>query len=97
MLVGTVQEQSTGRKGVSVQVNMEALRSRYDRETRNHFKRYKLSRRTITWYDLSKGENLSIMDSDVTEGAAHAARLAFELGCQVVKQNGPVQSNHFVR
>ena len=32
-----------------------------------------------------RGENLSIMDGDVTEGAAHAARLAFELGCQVVK------------
>ena len=32
-----------------------------------------------------RGENLNIMEGDDTKGAAHAARLAFELGCDVVK------------
>jgi DhnA family fructose-bisphosphate aldolase class Ia len=32
-----------------------------------------------------RGENLSIVEGDDTGGAAHAARLAFELGCNVVK------------
>ncbi len=32
-----------------------------------------------------RGENLNLDDSDSTSGVAHAARLAWELGCNVVK------------
>ena len=32
-----------------------------------------------------RGENLSVMDGDDTEAVAHAVRLGFELGCDVVK------------
>ena len=32
-----------------------------------------------------RGKNLSIDNSDITGGVAHAARLAWELGCNVVK------------
>jgi class I fructose-bisphosphate aldolase len=33
----------------------------------------------------ARGPNLDIMNSDSTNGYAHAARLAFELGCNIVK------------
>tara|TARA_Y100001935_G_C16978298_1_gene347477 strand:- start:118 stop:579 length:462 start_codon:yes stop_codon:yes gene_type:complete len=41
-----------------------------------------------------RGENLDIMEGDDTNAAAHAARLAFELGCDVVKTKwtGSVES-----
>ena len=32
-----------------------------------------------------RGENLNLDESDITSGVAHAARLAWELGCNVVK------------
>ena len=86
-LVGTVKEaKARGAKGVSVQVNMGSYAEPEMIE--------RLGSVTGQAYDLEvpvlgmiypRGENLDIMDNDDTFGAAHAARLAFEIGCNVVK------------
>ena len=87
VLVGSVEESlSRGAKGVSVQVNMGSP------DEPEMIERLGLITQDAHFLDCPvlgmiypRGENLSIMDGDDTNGAAHAARLAFELGCDVVK------------
>ncbi len=87
VLVGSVEESlSRGAKGVSIQVNMGSP------DEPEMIERLGLITQDAHFLDCPvlgmiypRGENLSIMDGDVTNGAAHAARLAFELGCDVVK------------
>jgi DhnA family fructose-bisphosphate aldolase class Ia len=87
ILVGSVEESiSRGAKAVSVQVNMGSpdepeMIERLGVITQDaHF----LSCPVLGMI-YPRGENLEIMDGDDTQGASHAARLAFELGCDVVK------------
>ena len=87
MLVGSVEEAlSRGAKGVSVQVNMGSP------EEPEMIERLGLITQDSHYLDCPvlgmiypRGKYLSVMKEDETDGAAHAARLAFELGCQVVK------------
>lgn len=96
ILVGSVEESlSRGAKGVSVQVNMGSpdepeMIERLGLVTQDaHF----LSCPVLGMI-YPRGENLDVMEIDETNGAAHAARLAFELGCDVVKTKwtGSVES-----
>lgn len=87
VLVGSVEESlSRGAKGVSVQVNMGSpdepeMIERLGLVTQDaHF----LSCPVLGMI-YPRGENLDVMEGDDTQGAAHAARLAFEMGCDVVK------------
>ena len=87
VLVGSVEESlSRGAKGVSVQVNMGS------QDEPEMIERLGLITRDAHFFGCPvlgmiypRGENLSIIDGDDTKGSAHAARLAFELGCDVVK------------
>ena len=87
VLVGSVEESlSRGACGVSVQVNMGSP------EEPEMIERLGVITQDAQYLDCPvlgmiypRGENLSIMEGDDTMGAAHAARLAFELGCDVVK------------
>ena len=96
ILVGSVEESlSRGAKGVSVQVNMgspdepEMIERLGEITQESHFLNC-----PVLGMIYPRGENLDIMDGDDTQGAAHAARLAFELGCDVVKTKwtGSVES-----
>lgn len=96
ILVGSAEESlSRGAKGVSVQVNMgspdepEMIERLGEITQEAHFLDC-----PVLGMIYPRGENLEIMDGDDTEGAAHAARLAFELGCDVVKTKwtGSVES-----
>ena len=96
MLVGSVEEAlSRGAKGVSVQVNMGSpdepeMIERLGAITQDsHFLNC-----PVLGMIYPRGENLDIMEGDDTNAAAHAARLAFELGCDVVKTKwtGSVES-----
>ena len=96
ILVGSVEESlSRGAKGVSVQVNMgspdepEIMERLGEITQESHFLNC-----PVLGMIYPRGENLDIMDGDDTQGAAHAARLAFELGCDVVKTKwtGSVES-----
>ena len=87
VLVGSVEESlSRGAKGVSVQGNMGSpdepeMIERLGLVTQDaHF----LSCPVLGMI-YPRGENLDVMEGDDTHGAAHAARLAFEMGCDVVK------------
>ena len=87
VLVGSVEESlSRGAKGVSVQVNMGSpdepeMIERLGIITQDsHYLNC-----PVLGMIYPRGENLSVMENDDTEAAAHAARLAFELGCTVVK------------
>ena len=87
MLVGSVEESlSRGAKGVSVQVNMGSpdepeMIERLGQITQDsHYLNC-----PVLGMIYPRGENLKILENDDTQGAAHAARLAFELGCSVVK------------
>ena len=87
MLVGSVEEAlSRGAKGVSVQVNMgspdepEMIERLGSITQDSHYLNC-----PVLGMIYPRGENLNIMKGDDTKGAAHAARLAFELGCDVVK------------
>jgi len=87
VLVGGVEESlSRGAKGVSVQVNMGSP------DEPEMIERLGMITQDAHFLDCPvlgmiypRGENLDIIDGDETCGAAHAARLAFELGCDVVK------------
>ncbi|MDP6869165.1 MAG: 2-amino-3,7-dideoxy-D-threo-hept-6-ulosonate synthase [Candidatus Poseidoniaceae archaeon] len=87
ILVGSVEESLLrGANGVSVQVN---LGSQYEPEM---IERLGSVSEDANQHDLPllgmiypRGENLNLMPDDDTKGAAHAARLAFEMGCDVVK------------
>ena len=96
ILVGSVEESlSRGAKGVSVQVNMgspdepEMIERLGEITQEAHFLDC-----PVLGMIYPRGENLEIMEGDDTQGAAHAARLAFELGCDVVKTKwtGSVES-----
>ena len=87
ILVGSVKESlSRGASGVSVQVN---LGSSSEPEMIERLGMITTEAHILDCPVLGmiypRGENLSIMEGDDTNGAAHAARLAFELGCSVVK------------
>ncbi len=87
VLVGSVSEAlSRGAQAVSVQVNLG------DRNESDMLGR--LGTISEVCHELevpllgmiyARGENLEIMEGDKTNGYAHAARIAFELGCDVVK------------
>lgn len=87
VLVGSVEESlSRGAEGVSVQVNMGSP------DEPDMIERLGIITQDAHFLDCPvlgmiypRGENLEVMDGDNTQGAAHAARLAFELGCDVVK------------
>ena len=87
VLVGSVEEAlSRGAIGVSVQVNMgspeepDMIERLGHITTDSHYLNC-----PVLGMIYPRGENLNVMSGDDTEGAAHAARLAFELGCDVVK------------
>ncbi len=87
VLVGSVEESlSRGAKGVSVQVNMGSpdepdMIERLGMVTQDsHYLNC-----PVLGMIYPRGENLNVMENDDTKAVAHAARLAFELGCTVVK------------
>ena len=87
VLVGSVEESlSRGAKGVSVQVNMGSpdepdMIERLGMVTQDsHYLNC-----PVLGMIYPRGENLSVMENDETNAVAHAARLAFEMGCTVVK------------
>ena len=87
ILVGSVEESmSRGAKGVSVQVNMgspdepEMIERLGSITQDSHYLNC-----PVLGMIYPRGENLQRMEGDDTQGAAHAARLAFEMGCDVVK------------
>ena len=87
VIVGTVEEAvERGAKAVSVQVNMgsygegEMIESLGKITTEAH----KLQIPVLGMV-YPRGENLSVMENDSTNAVAHAIRLGFELGCDVVK------------
>ena len=87
ILVGSVEESlRRGAAGVSVQVNMgsrnEAAMIERLGSVSNDCHRLGVP---LLGMIYPRGKYLSIIDGDDTGGAAHAARLAFELGCDVVK------------
>ena len=87
MLVGSVEEAlSRGALGVSVQVNLGSVEEpeMIERLASTTEDSHYLNCPTMGMM-YPRGENLNIMQDDDTNGAAHAARLAFELGCDVVK------------
>lgn len=87
VLVGTVKEAiGRGAKGVSVQVNLgsHSEPEMIERLGLITAEAHELGIPTLGMI-YPRGENLSIIEGDDTKGAAHAARLAFELGCDVVK------------
>lgn len=87
VLVGTVQEAiSRGAKGVSVQVNMGSYGEGEMLETLGMISSDTHAENIpLLGMIYPRGENLSVMSEDDTEAAAHAARLGFELGCDVIK------------
>ena len=87
VLVGTVEEVvSRGACGVSVQVNMG---SKYEHKMIERLGMISCDTHKfgvpLLGMIYPRGENLKIMENDDTNASAHAARLAFELGCDVVK------------
>lgn len=87
VLVGTVEEAiNRGAKGVSVQVNMGSYGEGEMIETLGKVTTEAFEQNVpVLGMMYPRGENLSIMDGDDTEAVAHAVRLGFELGCDVVK------------
>ncbi len=87
VLVGTVAEAiSRGAIGVSVQVNMGSKNEPDMIERLGEITQEAHSSGTqVLGMIYPRGENMNVMEGDDTNGAAHAARLAFELGCSVVK------------
>ncbi len=87
VLVGSVEESlSRGAMGVSVQVNVG---SHFEPDMIERLGEVTMDAQmlncTVLGMMYPRGENLNIMEGDDTEGAAHAARLGFELGCDVIK------------
>ena len=87
VLVGSVSEaKKRGAIGVSVQIN---LGSEYEYEMIERMG--KISRQALKenmpllGMIYPRGPNLKIDENDVTKGVSHAVRLAFELGCDMVK------------
>ena len=44
-----------------------------------------------------RGDNVKIMEDDSTNGYAHAARIAFELGCDAAKTVWPGDKKSFAK
>ena len=85
--VGTVEESiKRGAKGVSVQVNMGSYGEGDMIETLGEITTDAFEQGIpVLGMIYPRGENLDIMENDDTEAIAHAVRLGFELGCDVVK------------
>ena len=87
VLVGSVDEvKPRGAIGVSCQVNIGS-----EKEPEMIERMGEISRQAfhegIPMFGMiyARGPNLQILDGDLTKGYAHAARLAFELGCDAAK------------
>jgi DhnA family fructose-bisphosphate aldolase class Ia len=87
VIVGGVDEvRKRGGIGVSCQVNIGSEREPEMMERMGEISRQAL-KDDLPMFGMvyARGPNLNIMDDDVTNGYAHAARLAFELGCDAAK------------
>ena len=87
VLIGSVSEaKRRGAIGVSVQINLGS-----DFESEMIQRMGKVSRQAIKQnmpllgMVYPRGPNLKIDKDDITKGVSHAVRLAFELGCDIVK------------
>jgi DhnA family fructose-bisphosphate aldolase class Ia len=87
ILIGSVSEaKRRGAIGVSVQINLGS-----DFESEMIQRMGKVSRQAIKQnmpllgMVYPRGPNLKIDKDDITKGVSHAVRLAFELGCDIVK------------
>ena len=85
--VGTVEESiNRGAKGVSVQVNMGSYGEGEMIETLGEITTDAFEHDVrVLGMIYPRGENLNVMENDDTKAVAHAVRLGFELGCDVVK------------
>lgn len=87
VLVGGVDEvRQRGGIGVSCQVNMGSEKEPEMMERMGEISRQALLH-GLPMFGMvyARGPNLNIMENDSTKGNAHAARLAFELGCDAAK------------
>ncbi len=99
ILVGTVEESTRrGAAGVSVQVNMGSLNEAAMIErlgiVSNDCHRLNVP---LLGMIYPRGENLNIMPDDDTKAISHAARLAFEMGCDVVKTQWTGDASSFAK
>ena len=87
VLVGDVDEAiMRGAVGVSCQLNIGSKKESAMLERMGHIttEAY-LNDVPVLGMVYVRGENVNLMKSDPTKGYAHAARIAFELGCDVAK------------
>ena len=87
VLVGGVDEVlQRGGIGVSCQVNMGSEKEPEMMERMGEISRQALLQ-GLPMFGMvyARGPNLNVMEEDSTKGNAHAARLAFELGCDAAK------------
>ena len=87
VLVGDVDEAiMRGAVGVSCQVNIGSKKEPAMLERMGHVttEAY-LNEVPVLGMVYVRGENVNLMKNDTTNGYAHAARIAFELGCDAVK------------
>ncbi|RJU83191.1 MAG: fructose-bisphosphate aldolase [Candidatus Poseidoniales archaeon] len=87
VLVGSVDEvRKRGGIGVSCQVNLGSEKEPEMMERMGEVSRQALLE-GIPMFGMvyARGPNLNIMEDDETNGYSHAARLAFELGCDAAK------------
>ena len=87
VLVGSVDEViPRGAVGVSCQVNIGSKNEPEMIERMGEISRLAFHQ-DIPMFGMvyARGPNLQILDGDLTKGYAHAARLAFELGCDAAK------------
>ena len=87
VLVGSVDEiKPRGAVGVSCQVNIGSKNEPEMIERMGEISRLAFHQ-DIPMFGMvyARGPNLQILDGDLTKGYAHAARLAFELGCDAAK------------
>jgi DhnA family fructose-bisphosphate aldolase class Ia len=87
VLVGGVDEViARGGLGVSCQINMGSVNEAIMIERMGEISRQALLHELPMFGMVyARGPNLDIMDNDITNGNAHAVRLAFELGCDAAK------------
>jgi len=99
VLVGDVDEALLrGAVGVSCQLNIGSknehkMFERMGRITREAY----LKDVPVLGMVYVRGENVKIMDGDSTNGYAHAARIAFELGCDAAKTVWPGDAESFAK
>ncbi len=87
VLVGNVDEAILrGASGVSCQVNLGSKKEAKMLQRMAQITSAAFVKNTpVLGMLYVRGENVNIMKDDVTKGYAHAARIGFELGCDVVK------------